>query len=630
LLLLFTKSAWLTKRPIFQDIRSQIFGSFEHVAGALVQANEFFDVKGSWPVAFTVWRYKGTDANLDSNRSVPLLDLTWVTKQQLAEVPWADTEKTEFICREIIKSDISRSVQLGVDRPSIRGWAGGVMSDFKRDRRKSEKNAKIAGGLPRDDHRQSNKKTYGEWNGQYIGFMDDLTPCRVKHSVPNKPWLNVDNRFMAVKKSRCFSGPPTHLGYCAENLETAKKLFFWYSLGRTFLQRPYPMWIDADGMWAPSIPASLEKRTFQTAFAIAYAENECVAAHFPANNPVMGLPELFVRNPLTPIDKNSFWTEVLAPYVESEPSPAFHSLIEAVDTAFLKWAELFKTQSEIPPSYSKPYFISDQALSKTAGLIQIRDYATENNGTVLIAAFQEIQKRLRAVKDEFYELVNIGLNYFGTEAPRAVQLILPDKTKFEKALCKRVALASLLVQQLHDDSNFGRTKMAKLFYLADVHEQLNLETEYYREAAGPLDQRALYNERFSIETLAQKHHLFHPESKGKMVRYKPLSGLEKLEPFAEKYLGDKVDRIRNIAHAFKSLTTDQSEIIATLYACWNDFLARKRAPTDDEIMSEFLLHWHTKKSRFSRDRLSKALAWMRKQGLVPKGVGKLTNTKALH
>jgi hypothetical protein len=115
-----------------------------------------------------------------------------------------------------------------------------------------------------------------------------------------------------------------------------------------------------------------------------------------------------------------------------------------------------------------------------------------------------------------------------------------------------------------------------------------------------------------------------------MVRYKPLSGLGKLEPFAEKYLGDKVDRIRDIAHAFKSLTTDQSEIIATLYACWNDFLVRKRAPTDDEIMSEFLLHWHTKKSRFSRGRLSKALAWMRKQGLVPKGVGKLTNTKALH
>ncbi len=457
LLLLFTKSAWLTKRPIFQDIRSQILGSFEHVAGALVQANEFFDIKGSWPVAFTVWRYKGTEANLNSGRSVPLLDLTWVTKKQLAEVPWLDAEKMELACREIVKNDNSRTVHLGVNRLSIREWAGGVMSDFKRDRRKFERNAKIAGGLPWNDHRQSNKKAYGEVNGQYIGFMDDLTPCRVKNSVPNKPWLNVDNRFMAVKKSRCFSGPPTHLGYCAEDLETAKKLFFWYSLGRTFVQRPYPMWIDADGMWAPSIPAWVEKRTFQTAFAIAYAENECVEARFPANNPVNGLPELFAGNPLTPVNQDSFWAEVLAPYVRNEPSPIVRSLIEAVDEVFLKWRDLFKMQAEVPVAYTRPYFIADQMLSKTAGLIQIRDYATENNITVLIAALHEVQERLRAVKDEFYELVNSGLNYFGSEVPSAANLLLPEKTKFEKALCRRVALAGLLVEQLYGDPNFGRT-----------------------------------------------------------------------------------------------------------------------------------------------------------------------------
>jgi hypothetical protein len=190
-----------------------------------------------------------------------------------------------------------------------------------------------------------------------------------------------------------------------------------------------------------------------------------------------------------------------------------------------------------------------------------------------------------------------------------------------------VALASLLVQQLHADPNFGRTKLAKIFYLADMHEQLDLETEYYREAAGPLDQRALYNERFGIEALAQKHQLFYPEAKGKMVRYRPFSDFKKLQPFAEKFFGDKAERIRVIAHALKNLTTDQSEIIATLYACWNDFLIRKRTPTDDEIISEFLLHWHVKKSRFSRARLSKALSWMREQGLVPKGTGKLTSTK---
>ena len=70
LLLLFTKSAWLTKRAIFEGIRNHILGSFEHVAGALVDGSEFFDVAGRWPVAFTVWRYKGSGSQLNPNRTI--------------------------------------------------------------------------------------------------------------------------------------------------------------------------------------------------------------------------------------------------------------------------------------------------------------------------------------------------------------------------------------------------------------------------------------------------------------------------------------------------------------------------------------------------------------------------------
>ena len=163
-----------------------------------------------------------------------------------------------------------------------------------------------------------------------------------------------------------------------------------------------------------------------------------------------------------------------------------------------------------------------------------------------------------------------------------------------------------------------------------MREELKLETEYYREAAGPLDQRALYNERIGIEALAQKYDLFESNSKGKMVRYTPSSNLERITSFATKHLESKVRGIVAMADTFKGLTTDQSEIIATLFACWNDFLIRKHSPTDDEIATEFLLNWHTKKSRFSRARLFKALAWMREQNVVPRGVGKVTNAKPTH
>jgi hypothetical protein len=194
-------------------------------------------------------------------------------------------------------------------------------------------------------------------------------------------------------------------------------------------------------------------------------------------------------------------------------------------------------------------------------------------------------------------------------------------------LCKRLALAALLVADLHREPNFGRTKLAKLFYLADLRENLDLETEYVREAAGPLDQRSLYNPRVGVEALAQRYGLFQPESQGKMVRYKPLDHLDEIDDFAAKHLGQNAQNVGELAALFKPLSTDQSEIIATLFACWNDFLIRKHSPTDDEIITECLEHWHPQKARFSRARLGKALSWMRANRLVPSGRGKRTSQR---
>ena len=380
------------------------------------------------------------------------------------------------------------------------------------------------------------------------------------------------------------------------------------------------MWVDADGMWAPSISKSLHKPTFQIAFAIAYAENECVETYFPANNPVKGAPELFVGNPMTPLNSESFWSRILQPFTDDDALPSVRNLVEAVDSVFQSWSDLFKTRVEIPVSYSPPYFIGEGRLTRAAGLIQIRDYAIANNLPSLLAGLEIVQERLKATKDKFFEHVNARLAYFGAEVPKSEDLMLPEKTKFERALCRRLALAGMLVEHLHDDPHFGRTKLAKIFYLADAHEGLNLETEYYREAAGPLDQRALYNERFGIEALAQKYDLFWSETKGKMVRYKPAANFEKIPSFAARHLGAKAKNVAALANVFEGLTTDQSEIVATLYACWNDFLLQKHSPTDEEIVTEFLLHWHTKKSRFSRARLAKALSWMRDHGIVLGGM----------
>jgi hypothetical protein len=418
LLLLFTKSAWLTRRNIFADIRAHMLEAFDDVTGILVNGSEFFDVRGTWPVAFSVWRYRPNGKTLVKDRSIPLFDLTWVTKGQLANIPWDKPEEMEQACQTILQQ--SQEVKIGVERVSIRDWSSEKMLDFKRDRRKDERNQIIVGGLPLGDRRQSNSKAYGESDGCFIGFMDDLTPCRVKRSTVNRPWFRLNSQFMDVKKNRCFSGPPTHWGFCASNLEVAKKLFVWYSLARTFLQHSYPMWADADDMWGPTISDGLGNTVCQFAFAIGYAENECVETVFPANNPVPGVPELIINNPMTPLVAGSFWTTTMLPYCSQSVSPTPRKLREAVDKLFDDWNCFFKSQSELPIS-SKPYSIDDRGLTVGAGILQIKDYAKEADDKTLQADLSEISGLLKSAKTEFFELVTAtsGLEYFGPRKKKA-------------------------------------------------------------------------------------------------------------------------------------------------------------------------------------------------------------------
>ena len=122
-------------------------------------------------------------------------------------------------------------------------------------------------------------------------------------------------------------------------------------------------------MWEPTIPDEINKETFQSALAIAYAENECVEAYFPANNPIRGATELFVGNPMTPLNPGSFWSAVLRPSIDKDASQSVRSLVGVVDGVFQDWRGLFKGCAEIPVSYEQPYFIGSGRLTRNAGLI---------------------------------------------------------------------------------------------------------------------------------------------------------------------------------------------------------------------------------------------------------------------
>jgi hypothetical protein len=243
-LLLFTKSTWLTNRKSFSNLKHAIFSSFDYIDGALFDGKEFFDLKGKFPIAFTMWTYKSKKITNLTN-IVGLRDLTWVKKKNLCEIDWNNYEQVNDRCNKIITDERAIKIPFGLDRFGIKEWSNIKRKDLIRSRRKSEIKDLYCGGLPKNDPRLKNNSVYGFYDGDSIGFMEDLTPCRTFAEKKDVPWFTLDARFQRIRRNRCFSGPPDSRGYCAVDYLSAKKLFLWYALAKTFVDFSAPMWTDA-------------------------------------------------------------------------------------------------------------------------------------------------------------------------------------------------------------------------------------------------------------------------------------------------------------------------------------------------------------------------------------------------
>ena len=94
-------------------------------------------------------------------------------------------------------------------------------------------------------------------------------------------------------------------------------------------------------------------------------------------------------------------------------------------------------------------------------------------------------------------------------------------------------------------------------------------------------------------------------------------------------LGDGAAEFERVLTSLAGLDTSESEIVATLYAAWNDLLLEKKSTSDDLVISEFREHWGAaRKADFDPPRLQKWLDWMRKNQLTPKGQGPSTRHQA--
>ncbi len=187
------------------------------------------------------------------------------------------------------------------------------------------------------------------------------------------------------------------------------------------------------------------------------------------------------------------------------------------------------------------------------------------------------------------------------------------KVKTANVHFKRSVLAAEIADRLCEERTFGHVKMEKLIFLTEHLCHIDIDSHYHRDAAGPYDNRALR----SIDSQMKKQKWFEAKKEDKGYRYLPMQNRGGHKKYFEKYYTDIEPMFDKVIDTFKSSTTEQCEIVATLYSALNDLMHSHRSFTDDDILNEVLNNWHESKRRIARERWQTALNWMRNQGFTP-------------
>lgn len=185
----------------------------------------------------------------------------------------------------------------------------------------------------------------------------------------------------------------------------------------------------------------------------------------------------------------------------------------------------------------------------------------------------------------------------------------------------RASIGCYTFSKLATAQYFGRTAAAKVLYLAQAHVGLELDLKPEREAAGPLDTWI-----YDFERQGQDKRWFEVNEKTlangrKKTEYRCLPALSEPAAKAEAQMtpGQKTEFDRLI-YTLADKKTEEVEIIATLFAVWNDFLIDGVQPTDEQIISDVRENWHERKARFTPAELGRWLDWLRRENMIPQGL----------
>lgn len=266
----------------------------------------------------------------------------------------------------------------------------------------------------------------------------------------------------------------------------------------------------------------------------------------------------------------------------------------------------------LPPLSEQQAIVSKlDELMRTCDELEASIRTSQQQNEMLLR--EVLREALEKPKEEIREVLMAAESIPTYKIP--VQSIIPDN---KRGFAKQV-LGGKIVEEFKDDKNFTHIKFQKLQYLAEQIIEENLVWNYYRQMAGPYDNKFMH----SVFNRLEKNSWFRKSGN----KYQPLGKVNDIDKYYQNYFGDKSEKLNNLFGLLQRASEKFCEAIATIYAVWNNHIILKQEYNKERVKADFF-DWSNRKTEvFTEEEFEKALVWMQNHDIIPTGFGYLIKEK---
>jgi type I restriction enzyme S subunit len=186
-----------------------------------------------------------------------------------------------------------------------------------------------------------------------------------------------------------------------------------------------------------------------------------------------------------------------------------------------------------------------------------------------------------------------------------------------------------MAHQMHEKHGklqlFTHVKAEKIAHMIEARLGFDLGRKPVKDAAGPND----FNHLNKVEHRARNANYFDfKRVDGGAYSVQKLDRFDRLIAKTHAALDDRLPEVERLLRWMLPMKVQQAEIVATVFAAWNNLLLDGTTPTDEQIVHEARENWHANKLNIERQKFFAAVKWLREQGVVPEGKGKRVADKA--